>query len=244
MWPQFISHLIRPTPRPTPSPTAHALSTVTPYATAHRPSTGAAYATITATSSPSPSSSAGGIDWGLVLTAIGAVAGIVAAMAGIAAAYYAWRAFGSAEQSSVDATARRERDVQPRPNAGIEQRPPEPADTLAVSLSNAGGAVAPGFILVHVDNTLYGGRYTLPEHAMALTYYFSKRGEGNFLPTARDILIHIAKDIDGQWWDALAGAKLTDAPPEPLSSTEFGQWLIPHLEPFVRPKDQDAQPSG
>lgn len=244
MWPQFISHLIRLMPRSTPHPTAHALSTVTPYATAHRPSTGAAYATITATSTPSPSSSAGGIDWGLVLTAIGAVAGIVVAIAGIAAAYYAWRAFGSTEQSSVDATARRERDVQPRPNAGINQRPPEPADALAVSMSNAGGAVALGFILAHVDDTLYGSAYTLPEHTMSLIYNFGKLGEGNFLPTAPDILIHIAKDIDGQWWDTLRGSKLADDPNEPLLSEEFWRWLRPRLKPFLRPKIEDAQPSG
>jgi hypothetical protein len=163
-----------------------------------------------------------GIAWTFdhVTELVGAVLAGFAAIGGGLAARYA-RAGNRRAEATWSA------QIRPGVTFVAQTRTPD-QPYMVVTITNAGGAVRPGFLAVSDQWSVLAGRYNVPEHTLSyeirlpVVRVFSQHRE------TFSVLFHIARDISGSWWDAARGIPLTEAVPDPGEPDEFQSWCSDH----------------
>ncbi len=160
-----------------------------------------------------------------------AVAG-VAAVAGIIAAVYAIRADRAARSGSSAEHSRWLKTIQPRPRISVETKAPPDSEpeTVSLQIANPGGAVTKGFVLVQLQRGYYGTGFNLAEHSVPLSWSsVPKIGQAPSATPGRVVLV-VAKDVDGNWWDCGEEKVLEDFPEDGVSSAEFSRWINERIQ--------------
>lgn len=174
------------------------------------------------------------------LTAAGLGVAGIAAVAGIVAAVYAIRADRASRTGARDESRRWLKTIQPRPKVSIgTPMSAEVRDSISIQISNPGGAVTQGFVLAQVGRGYYGTGFNLAEHSVPLSWgQVMKIGEAPQASGHRVLLI-VAQDVDGNWWDVGEESILKDFPPRGVGSVEFNGWLNRRIAE-VQARDQQA----
>lgn len=167
------------------------------------------------------------------LTVVSLAIGGIAMIAGIVAAVYAFRADRATRRGSRVEDHRWKHTIQPRPKVGFDWSAPSlgaPAlQSITFSMGNPGGAVTQGYVAIQVGQAIYGTGFNIIEHAIPLMWAgVPKIGDA---PTSepRRVLLIVAQDIEGNWWDVGAEAIVKDFPPEGVGGVRFEQWLNQRL---------------
>ncbi len=129
---------------------------------------------------------------------------VIATIAAVVGAVFAYRADVFTRRSSGEAAAQREADIQPRLDA---QWTGSLHYSGNIEITNAGGAATQFIWVGFADTSIFAAHGTCPAHAPSLLYRISQLGEGTFASAGTTLLV--AEDIQGRWWDCRTGHVLT-----------------------------------
>jgi hypothetical protein len=151
------------------------------------------------------------------------IVGVIAAGGGIVAAIYAFKGNANTVDAARAETDRWRAGIRPAPNLNFQS-----VHQWAVGISNAGGAIQPGYLVVVNGPTLYHLKYSLGAHTdtkgmIAMTVLTQLPDEHRTAVGDRRPVLHIARDVEGYWWDILGGAKLSEVVPD-SSGPDFMTW--------------------
>jgi hypothetical protein len=154
-----------------------------------------------------------------VMELAGVVLAGIAAAAGIVAAGYSW-------VTNRDMTANWKSEITPAISWTPEFRDSNTA-FMKIRIHNAGGAARAAFIAFADEHGVVANRYTVPAHCPdavlhlpAVRVFNKMRGIHHRL----DLLLHIARDASGNWWDAGRGVLLTEDVPDAREPDVFDKW--------------------
>jgi len=135
----------------------------------------------------------------------GVVLAVLTLFVGIWAAVFATRADVASRHASRQSDQRYLAQVQPRPQLTF-RRDPNRVGGIAVTVSNTGGAALYCLIVAQVEQLLCAFHGPLPQHAPPRDELLRK------LETTSDrtakVLLDVAQDIQGHWWDVLLGRQI------------------------------------
>jgi hypothetical protein len=139
----------------------------------------------------------------------GLIAGVIAAIAGVAALVLTHIGNKAAERERTADAARRRASIRPRPTA---QQALVRAGVLEVGCSNPGGTAVNWWLLLTVEDGVY---YKCMSAAPGWVGVHSRGGErvGDALeplaPGRFEVLASLAEDVDGNLWDLQTGSLLS-----------------------------------
>jgi hypothetical protein len=154
--------------------------------------------------------------------------GVIAAVAGVVAAFYAVKAYVSSRDTSIEQQRQRAKDIRPRPvvTEGTHRGGMSEWQVIVV---NAGGAVVQGLVVVRSVNSVYEGPLTLGAHTPPGALHMRRVGT-TAVAVGFTVLILLAQDTDAHWWNVLAGERLDVAWDSP-DNTDCRAWIDQQLPP-------------
>jgi hypothetical protein len=149
----------------------------------------------------------------------GVVLAGIAAIAGTAAAVYS-------KAGNRSAGANWKAEIRPGLSWTPELRDSNTA-AMKITVHNAGGAARPAYIAFADEFGVIANRYTVPAHCPEQVVRLpAVRVFRKVRPTRGrlDILLHIARDVSEDWWDAGRGIRLIEDVPDPREPDAFAKW--------------------
>jgi hypothetical protein len=144
-----------------------------------------------------------------LLAAVGVGIGLIGAVAGIAAAVYAWKAYRSSEQAGTTADRRYALQIEPRVQLQFPVKRSAYDGTISATVSNAGGAAKAYVLLLNESDGLHLARGSMPEHA-SVDVQLQRLGVQVASVPYHSMEISVAQDVEGRWWDCLTHSLVTD----------------------------------
>ena len=166
------------------------------------------------------------------LTVSGLILGAIAAVGAVVAATYAIRANLATRAGATDEQRRWRTAITPRPKIQIEPPPTsaEAPDLVKLTISNPGAAITQGFVLVRVGRAYYGTGFNLAEHTGPLTLSgMPKVGDALSHDTRQGVMVVVAQDVDGNWWDCGEETIISEFPTGGVAGAKFTEWLNARL---------------
>ena len=140
---------------------------------------------------------------------------VVATIAAVVGAVFAFRADVFTRRSSRQVSAQREADMQPRLDAEWGGSQGYPMAT--VSFRNAGGAATRFVWVGQHDAGVFVASGTVPQHAPMVDIRALKIGDATYQTGICTTLL-IAEDVQGSWWDCRTENRLRHSPEEYLTA--------------------------
>lgn len=158
-----------------------------------------------------------------ILELIGVLIGTVAAGGGVIAAVFSVRGNHISHELATDEARRWSLEIRPGLNINLLDLDVRQG-FLRASISNAGGAARPGAVIACDNGVAFGEVIQVGAHAAPQEFHLPQR-YGFPLPDGRRVLLLVARDVEGSWWDIRADKKIEETVPD-YSKPEFNEWCI------------------
>jgi hypothetical protein len=136
------------------------------------------------------------------------VVGLAAVAAALAlwAAIFATRADRAARRASKLADARWEATTKPVPQITFTSSP-APNQPIEVEVQNLGGTMVAGGVIVQAADDLYASELSMPDKAPPRRIQFQPAMKAWQRASQPSILLLVARDVNGRYWNCLDSSK-------------------------------------